>query len=236
MDNQLTLQQIRENERRSHIEMYTKGTLYQEGTWLSKPIKTITEQFPSFAQYSKLRVLDLGCGVGRNCIAIAEHFRDRDCSIDCVDILEFAIQKLLANAQMRNISHSIHGIVSSLDDFHISQESYDWVLDVSALEHADSEASLHSILAEIRDGIRTNGIVSLVMNSNVREFEKCSGRQVPAQFEVNMDTETLRDLLHEVFIGWQVLKATVAEQEYDIPRDSYISRLHTNVVTFVARK
>ena len=95
----IRLKQIRESEKQSHIEMYSNSELYKEGSWLRKPIKTILDIIPLFADTPELNVLDLGCGVGRNCIAIAQHFKTIPCKIDCVDILNLAIEKLYDNAK-----------------------------------------------------------------------------------------------------------------------------------------
>lgn len=232
----MTIKQIRENERKSHMSTYAKEELYKEGTWLSKPIKTVTDLFPHFTDYTQLRVLDLGCGVGRNCISIAQHFQDISCMIDCVDILEYAIEKLNDHASQYGVSSGIRGIVSSIDEYTIAPNTYDWILAVSALEHVDSEERFLKKLSEIKNGLRGNGVVCLVINSNVREFNKASGEAVPAQFEVNMSTDILHALLEETFVGWNILKDTVKAQQYDIPRENITCELHTNVVTLVAVK
>ena len=59
---------IRESERKSHTEIYTNEKLYSTGTWLQRPIKTVREIVALLEEYHDLRVLDLGCDVGRNCI------------------------------------------------------------------------------------------------------------------------------------------------------------------------
>ena len=234
--NPIPLQQIRENERNSHIEMYTNQTLYGNDSWLQKPVKTVSDLIPYFADHTELRVLDLGCGIGRNCIPIAKHFQDVPCRIDCVDILEFAIEKLSENASTYGVTQSIHGIVKPIDEFLIPPNHYDWIIAVSALEHMDSETSLVMKLAEIRDGLRKNGIVCLIINTNITEFKKTDGCTVPAQFEVNLQTEVLQDILNRTFKGLDITKFTVRTQNYDITRDFGISELHTDVVTFVAQK
>ena len=67
------LKQIRESERKSHIEMYSNDELYKEGSWLRRPIKTVLDIINLFDEYEEINVLDLGCGVGRNCIYIDLH-------------------------------------------------------------------------------------------------------------------------------------------------------------------
>ena len=230
------LRQIRESEKKSHMEMYSNQELYKEGSWLRKPIKTVLDLIPLFEDYKELRVLDLGCGVGRNCIAIAQYYKQISCVIDCVDILELAISKLYDNAEEYGVSSAIKGIVKPIEEYPVQADTYDFIMAVSALEHIDSKASLAHKLEEISKGIRDNGIVCLVMNSEISEKDKVTGKEIPAQFEVNLPTEELQALLNDIFDNWTIKKSTVGVQQYDIPRENGISELKTNVVTFVARK
>ncbi len=230
------LNEIRESERKSHIEIYSNEELFHTESWLKKPIKTVRDLLPLFKAYSELTVLDLGSGVGRNCIAIAREYQSIHCVIECVDILDIAIEKLYANAEEYGVKSNIQGIIKPIEDFAIEKGKYDLILAISALEHTDTEASFINKLNEMRDGIRENGVVCLVVNSNVREYDKKTGQNVPAQFEVNMHTDKLQDILRTTFAGWRVLKESAVEQQYDIPREFGMSDLHTRVVTYVARK
>lgn len=232
----IRLKQIRESEKQSHIEMYSNSELYKEGSWLRKPIKTILDIIPLFADTPELNVLDLGCGVGRNCIAIAQHFKTIPCKIDCVDILNLAIEKLYDNAKELGVASSINGIVDTIENYPIKENKYDLIIAVSALEHIDSEQSFLTKLSEIKNGVRSNGIVCLVINSDVIENEKTTGKEISAQFEVNLPTEKLQVVLKERFSDFEIIKITVSEQQYDIPRGDIVSNLKTKVVTFVARR
>lgn len=226
---------IRESERKSHTEMYLNEELYNTDSWLQKPIKTVRDLSSLFDEYSEIRVLDLGGGVGRNSIYIAERFKDKNCVVDCVDLLDIAIEKLMQNAKEHNVSQNINGITKSIEEFKINTQSYDFIMAISALEHIDAEKSFYEKLNEIKNGLKENGIACLVINSNVRETNLNTNESIDAQFEVNLSTEKLQEYLQEVFSGWDVLKTSVTEQEYDVPRELFTSRLHTNVVTYVVR-
>lgn len=176
---EMRLKEIRKNERKSHIEIYSNAELYKEGSWLIRPIKTVVDLIPLFDKYEEINVLDLGCGVGRN---------------------------------------------------------YDLVMAVSSLEHVDSKETFVNKLREIEHGIRKNGIVCLVVNSNIKEFDKKTGSEILPQFEVCLPTEEMQRIFEKAFSEWTVLKSTVVDQQYDIPRDSGICELKTSVVTFVAKK
>lgn len=232
----MDIKSIRERERYSHIELYSSEELYKEGSWLNKPVKTVTEQFPLFEGYKEFCALDLGSGVGRNSIAIAKQFQNISCRVDCVDILELAIEKLLENAKCFGVEECIRGDVCPIEEFVIIPNTYNLILAVSALEHIDTKESFVKKLEEMKYGTKSHGIVCLVVNSEVREKNKETGEELFPQFEVNLLTEDLQELLHKTFDDWEVLKSTVRAQQYDIPRDGCISELSTNVVTYVARK
>ena len=234
MDNRLI--RIRESEKKSHIETYTNEKLYNINSWLQKPVKTVQDILPLFGDYRELRVLDLDCGVGRNSIYIAEKYKNINCVVDCVDLLEIAIEKLKQNARDYNISENINGIIQSIEEYDICSNSYDFIMAISSLEHVDSEESFFKKLVEIKSGLRENGIVCLIINSDIREINSETNEALEAQFEVNLPTGKIQSFLDDAFLGWSVLKTSVRTQKYDIPRDSIISHLYTNVVTYVARK
>ena len=230
------LAHIRANEKMSHVAIYTNEKLYQSNTWLRKPIKTVQDICPLFNGYDKLQVLDLGCGIGRNCIYIAEKYKNINCTVECVDLLEVAIEKLRQNAKEHNVSSHIIGIVKSIEEFDISVNAFDFIMAISALEHIDTEQSFIKKLFEIKNGLRKDGIVCLVINSDIKEINLDTQENLDAQFEVNLSTEKIQEYLNDIFSGWNILKYSVSKQEYDIPRDSIISHLYTKVVTYVARK
>lgn len=233
--NSEALNSIRKSEKESHIEIYSTAKLFESGSWLQKPVKTVTDLLEHFKNYKEFNVLDLGCGVGRNCIPIAKEFKS-NCSIDCVDILDFAIEELKKNSIEFGVENEINSIVSSIDEFQIKENNYDLIIAVSALEHVDSVESFKSKLIEICNGTRKNGIVCLIINSEIKEINKETGEKLIPQFEVNLKTRKLLDLLNDAFNGWDIIKSTVRNQRYDIPRQKCVADLSTDVVTFVAKK
>ena len=230
------LDEIRKAEAESHTQAYTSHSLFSPGSWLAKPVKTVMELLPLFEGYTQFAALDLGSGVGRNSIPVAQHFSGIPCRVECVDILELAIAKLNENALQYGVENCIRGIVSSIDDYEIAADSYDLILAVSALEHIASQSAFEKKLTEIRDGLRHGGIACLIVNSGVVEHDKATGQELLPQFEVNLPTSQMQDLLENTFAGWKVIKHTIVHQKYDIPRENGIADLETDVVTYVVRK
>ena len=230
------LEDIRCAEKASHLEMYAANGLYEAGSWLHKPVKTVLELLRHFEGCREFRALDLGCGVGRNGIAAARAFPDCRCQVDCVDILEFAIEKLRENAAHYGVEDRICGIVSDIGTYGIKPGRYDFIMAISALEHTASEAVFVHKLEEIRNGLREKGIACLVVNSNVSERNVATGQPLDPQFEVNLPTGKLLSVLEETFEGWEVVKQTVRHQSYEIPRERGVAMLETDVVTYVVKR
>lgn len=233
--NNVNLRQIREAERFSHIEVYKSRELFSEGSWLQKPVRTITDLYPCFETCGDIRMLDLGCGVGRNCIPFAMRFPET-CKIEGVDILETAITMLHENCVKYGVEKNITGHIAPLEYYPIRKNSYDFIIAVSALEHVESETALTDILWKIGNGISKNGMVCLIINSDITEIDLEKGCQVTPQFEVNMKTETLIELINAVFCGWKTEKLTEKQQSYEIPRAFGTVQLNTCVVTYVGRR
>ena len=227
---------IRKAEAESHTQAYTSHSLFSPGSWLAKPVKTVVDLLSLFEGYTNFRALDLGSGIGRNSIPVAQHFSGIPCRVDCVDILELAIAKLNENALQYGVENCIRGIVSSIDDYEIDADSYDLIMAISALEHIASQSAFEKKLAKIRDGLRHGGVACLIVNSGVVEHDKATGQELPPQFEVNLPTSQMQELLEKTFAGWQVIKHTIVHQKYDIPREKRIADLETDVITYVVRK
>lgn len=56
---------------------YNNYKLFEKGSWLHKPVKTVIDLIPYFADRDSVRVLDFGSGVGRNSMPIAQAIRSK---------------------------------------------------------------------------------------------------------------------------------------------------------------
>ncbi|WP_410769482.1 class I SAM-dependent methyltransferase [Fontibacillus sp. BL9] len=88
------LPMIRQKEKEYHDECYESLELFKPGSWLHKPVKTIMDLMATFEEMVEVNVLDLGSGIGRNSIPIAEILKHKEGKVICVDLLESAITKL----------------------------------------------------------------------------------------------------------------------------------------------
>ena len=230
------IEQIRAAEAYSHTEAYQKLGLFEPGSWLAKPVPTVMELLPYFSNNSKFCGLDLGCGIGRNCIPVLQKLPHIPRHMDCVDILPLAIEKLMENAEKYGVADHISGIVCPADRYPIQPDHYDLILGLSVMEHLDSAETLERKLQEILVGLRPGGIACFVINTSVEEHDWNTGKPLDVQFEINLPAGEMEAILNGAFHGADMLKKTLIHYQYDTYRESGIVRLDTDVLTYVARK
>ncbi|MFD1957586.1 class I SAM-dependent methyltransferase [Paenibacillus thailandensis] len=227
---------IREAERRYHDDCYENEVLFQEGSWLHKPVKTVMELFDQTVPRNDMRLLDLGCGVGRNSIPLALKLLGSGGKIVCVDLLESAIRHLSGYSRQYGVSTMLETHIADIGAFPIEPGQYDYIYSVSALEHLDSAATFDRVLTDMIEGTREQGIHCLIISSNISETEPATGERLEPMFELLMDTETLNGLLYSKYDGWRVIKHTVKPYETEIAREGKPVRLRGDVVTWAAQK
>lgn len=130
---------IRTEEKRYHDMCYDSYNLFEPGSWLHRPVQTAIDLLEAYTDQEYLSVLDLGSGIGRNSIPIAESMKNRNGKVVCVDLLESAIEKLESYSQKFGVEPFIVTKLSDIEHFVIDKEKYDIILAVSSLEHVSSE-------------------------------------------------------------------------------------------------
>ena len=81
------------------------------------------KMFP--ANTSRLKILDIGCGIGTHTLILAKHFPEAD--IIAIDNYAPHIEKLNEAAAKRGDSGRIHGIVMSMFEMTFENESFDLI-------------------------------------------------------------------------------------------------------------
>ncbi|EMA6342957.1 class I SAM-dependent methyltransferase [Bacillus cytotoxicus] len=227
---------IRKEEKKYHDLCYEQYKLFEAGSWLYKPVKTIVDMMQYFDDQAQVKVLDLGCGVGRNSIPIAQKIIRGGGTITCVDLLDSALSNLIINSKKYHVSEAIEPIQSAIENFPIQPDSYDYIIAVSSLEHVNSTEAFQKALLLIKRGTKQNGINCFVINSNVQEFDIETNEERDVLIEVNLPTETMLDILKSTYKGWKEIHMKVKELSYNITRNEKSIQLKTNAITFVVQK
>ncbi|WP_195575540.1 class I SAM-dependent methyltransferase [Paenibacillus sp. 1001270B_150601_E10] len=227
---------IREEEKKYHDNCYKNSLLFEPGSWLHKPVKTVMDLLDEYNDCEYLSVLDLGSGVGRNSIPIAQSLKQRDGRVVCVDLLESAISNLREYSKQYEVEHLLELKLSDIEKFTIMEKEYDLIISVSALEHVRSEDILLKKLAEMINGTKQFGSHCIVMSSNIREEVLDTGEALDPMFELNISTPKLMELLDHLYDSWEVKTRLVKKLEFVIDRDGRDVKLSSDCITFVARR
>ncbi|MDU0328948.1 class I SAM-dependent methyltransferase [Paenibacillus sp. 3LSP] len=230
------VEMIRAEEKRYHDFCYEHYNLYEQGTWLHKPVQTVLDLIDQFNSYEYLRVLDLGSGVGRNSIPIAQTIKNRQGKVICVDLLESALNKLHEYSKRYEVEHIIEMRLSDIEQFEIKQSEYDLIIAVSALEHVSSERALEKKLREMVLGTTAGGINCIIISSNIREVNQVTSNELDPMFEINLSTERMLDLMDRNYSGWEIQKRIVKQLEFDIKRREQPVKLMSDCITYIAKR
>lgn len=229
---------IREEEKKYHEACYDDYKLFEEGSWLHKPVLTVMNNLDLLDQSGPISVLDLGCGVGRNSIPIAKVLQEHHIQgqVVCVDLLESALRKLMSYGEQFGVHHLLKPVASDIGNFTISEKEYDYIVAVSSLEHVNTEAMLHHTLHHMTAGTKDNGINCIIINTNIRETDIRSGESLEVLIELNMETQAMEHLLSKAYTSWEVIDHHVKQLKFAIVRNERDILLSSDCITFVVRK
>lgn len=204
---------IRREEKKYHDSCYENYTLFEKGSWLYKPVKTVLEQLSLLKGKQDIRVLDLGSGVGRNSIPIANEIKSSNGKVVCVDLLSSAIKKLSQYCKEYGVEQVIELVQSDIAEYQIKQKEYDYIVAVSSLEHVASESIFDSVLEKMAAGTKEGGLNCIIVNSEVEEVDIETNEQLDALMEVNLKTEDMIHKIRGIYNGWEVVKQVVKPLE-----------------------
>ncbi|WP_306008247.1 class I SAM-dependent methyltransferase [Bacillus sp. MMSF_3353] len=227
---------IRNEERKYHDLCYEQYKLFETGSWLYKPVKTVLDLMDYFEGQTNLQVLDLGSGVGRNSIPIAQKIKNASGTVTCVDLLDSALTKLQTYSKEHDVFEVIKTEQAAIENYYIAPNTYNYIVAVSSLEHVQSEEDLKKVLHSMKKGTKIGGINCFIINSNIQEIDLHTNEELVALIEINLPTEDMLHLLKSIYKEWQEIKIEIKELAYNIVRNEREIQLKTNAITFVFQK
>lgn len=230
------IDQIRIKEKMYHDNLYETTPLFEEGSWLHKPVSGVMQVLDYMKLSNELQILDLGCGVGRNSIPMAQQLNHHQSRVVCVDLLASAIKKLKEYASDYGVEHKIDPVHSTIEDYQIRENFFDYIISVSALEHLESQEHLFTKLTEIEKGVLNGGYVCFVLNTDSKEYDKDTHEELEAQFEIKLESQQGQEMLEHVFKQWQIKVNKRKKYRFLIDRDGKEVILKSNCISFLAKK
>lgn len=230
------IEHIRSEEKKYHDFCYENYKLFEEGSWLYKPVQSIMQLLRLFNNKENIKVLDLGCGVGRNSIPIAKSIEDQNGLVTCVDLLDSAINKLEQYSVEHGVREVIQSVISDIESFEIQNQEYDFIVAVSSLEHVQSVEDFETVVKRMAEGTKMNGINCIIINTEVEEIDIEANAKLEALMEINLSTEEMLNKIKDIYLDWEVIETIIKPLEYNITRNEKSILLKTNAVTFIVKK
>ncbi|WP_017186800.1 class I SAM-dependent methyltransferase [Alkalibacillus haloalkaliphilus] len=227
---------IRNEEKKYHDFCYENYKLFEEGSWLYKPVKTVMDLLSMLEGKTNIKVLDLGSGVGRNSIPIAQDIKTKNGKVFCVDLLDSALDKLELYSSEYGVEEVIETKKADIGSYVIPKSEFDFIVAVSTLEHVESECVFENVIRQMAFGTKDGGINCIIVNSEVEEIDIDTNEKLDAMMEVNIKTEDMMNKLSNIYDGWEVVNQLVKPLEYKIIRNERDVLLKTNAITFVVGK
>lgn len=221
---------------RFHTDYYQKHDLFQQGTWLEKPNSKVMELGALLSRRERVSALDLGAGVGRNAIPFAKLFAQGAVTIDCVDIIEVAVEKLRANAAAQGVSGAINPILSNVADFPIQEGAYDAIMAMSVLEHAFSPDRFESGLATLQAGTKKGGFNCLSITTDLKERDCQTGESIVPLITTAVSSQACRELLERLYSSWEITHLSFSSFRETIDRGGRTIEWSANYCLLVARR
>lgn len=212
----------RQETTRYHQELY--GSTVSCSSWLSRPSPFVLRSLDALADTGPVVVYDLGCGVGRHTIPIAQAVPAGSRVIG-VDLLPVALDRLWEAAKAAGVDDRIECVVADLESVAMVPHSADLLVGCSALEHVSSLQALDSLIAQRQRATKIGGLNCLVLTADRVEIDQL-GRVRPALVEFALTGSELDELLGRRYTSsreWLetsrqtlVMGETRAAQSYDL--------------------
>jgi tellurite methyltransferase len=216
---------------RYHQEFYSRHDLDEDGTWLGKPSKFVMRSLRHLPD-GPVTVYDLGAGVGRHALPIAEAVADGSTVIG-VDFLPMANEKLLENAAEAGVE--VEAVTADLEEFDLPAEAADLIFGISALEHVSSLQAFEDLLHRLKVGTKHGGLHCLEIFYDRYEVEM-TGVVRPALVEFPLSQDDLVAVIDRVYGDWERLEEKYGEGAVEEARNGEPYKLKSSNLRLLVKK
>jgi tellurite methyltransferase len=219
---------------RYHESFYAESELFAPGTWLHRPAQFVLRSLDHVHPERPIIAVDLGCGVGRHTIPIAQAL-PAGSHVVGVDLLPIAAESLRRNCTTFGVESVVHPVVADLDRFGLATDSVDLLVACSSLEHVTDFAALERLIADVQRATRVGGLHCVMLGTDRRELDR-RGRPRPALVEFHLDSRTGRSILDRMYVGWLWIDNSAEVLRVDEERDGERYKLETTYLKLLARR
>lgn len=220
-----------------HSNFYQNNELFASGTWMARPMPMVMDMLERLLTHkTELRVLDLGCGVGRHTIPIAQRLGQTNSEVIGVDLLDEAVDGLRKYAKEYQVDHIVQVEKADVEHYAVKPDHFDYIAACSCLEHVSNKQALMEAIERLQVGTRTGGIHCITMSTSVEEKAINTGREIEPLIELNLPTAEAIALLEKAYANWNILlqehvTQTIEEEKYDEP-----TQFRCELLRFAAQK
>lgn len=220
-----------------HKEFFKKAKLFEKGTWIAESEDDLLKLVQkNFGGKKDVRVLDLGCGVGRNAIPIAKIIGPNGGKVTCVDVLDIAIEKLKENAERYEVSNYIESEVKWIEEFSIEKNRFDLILSFSVLEHGVSSSdAFFKVIEGIKGGTQKNGLNYLGITTNLEELDAKTLEKLPKDIVYDVPFGKAKSDLESIYKDWEIISTNKSFYKEEYMKHGKMIIWQSDFLTFVAK-
>lgn len=219
-----------------HQKLYEKNKLYEKGSWLEKPEPEIAELIDRLRYLYKSNILDLGSGVGRNVIPLAQALSNNNPRIICVDYLKTATNQLRVYSKKHNVDQFIFPIHSKVEDYEIEKNHFDLIIAHGILVYLENEKKLNETIRNMIQGTKTNGFNYLSINADIKQQHLNTKKEMKTVLEIKLNSDEVISMMKDFYKDWKILmlKKNPFKELYE--KNGKMIQYYCNFVVCIAQK
>jgi len=149
------------------------------------------------------KVLDLGCGVGRNSIFLSQ----MGFEIDAFDLSPTAIEEL--TYKIKNLKLNIRTKIGDMLQLPYPNEHFDSILAIHSIYHTDMEG-LKTVIGEMKRVLGDNGEIFFTLNSKMSPSFKTPTNKIVDEHTI-IKTEGLEKGIPHTFVDYEDIKTLLED-------------------------